>query len=525
MSNTTQIVLGVDIGLTGMKTVAFDLKGNALFEAREKSPSSMPRAHWVERDGRDYWQLFCAMTRDITDQLKAAGHYEILAIGVGAHGDGIWIVDEHGDAVRPGILSLDSRGIDTAARLNAEHEADMLRITGQNAGPASPATLLTWLKENEPENLDKAASFVMASDFLRGMLTGTTGTDLTGASQAFCDVRTQDYSHEAFELLGLQELEDKAPKIAKSYEVVGGVSVLASRTSGLPEGLPVVAGIHDVDGGAIGSGAVRPGQLSVMAGTWSINEVISDHPKTAPEWYCRSFVDKGRWMNMSISPAGSTNLEWFVQNLSLVESKVLQRAGESPYAFVDHEVSQCPLGDDYVTFIPYLYGNPKGIDAAGTFAGIRAWHTRGDLLRAIYEGQAFNHRDHCDPLIGAFDVDDIRVAGGVAQSKQWPQIFADVLGRPVSIPVGGEGGALGTAMLAAVGAGAFDTLDEAADVMGTETRIVEPTDRGTRIMQEHYERYHELIDQMEPWWATAHAKQQVSSATTDSEVPEVVATA
>jgi L-xylulokinase len=504
MNTLTQIVLGVDIGLTGMKTVAFDLRGIPLFEAREKSPSSMPQAHWVERDGRDFWQLFCAMTRDVTDQISAAGGYQIIAIGIGAHGDGIWLVDEEGDAVRPGILSLDSRGIDTAARLNAAHEADMLRITGQNAGPASPATLLSWLKENEPENFDKAASFVMASDFLRGMLTGTTGTDLTGASQAFCDVNTQDYSHEAFELLDLQELEDKAPQIAKSYEAVGGVSVLASRTSGLPEGLPVVAGIHDVDAGAIGAGTVRPGQMAVMAGTWSINEVISDHPKTAPEWYCRSFVDKGQWMNMAISPTGSTNLEWFVQNLSRVESEVLRHAGENPYAFVDYEVRECQPGDDYVTFLPYLYGNPKGIDAAGGFSGIRAWHTRGDLLRAIYEGQAFNHRDHCDPLLDAFDVNDIRVVGGVAQSKEWPQIFADVLGRPISIPVGGEGGALGAAMLAAVGAEAFADLDEAAAAMGTEVRTIEPTDGGVAMMEEHYQRYHELIAQMEPWWATAH---------------------
>ncbi|HMQ38738.1 MAG TPA: FGGY-family carbohydrate kinase [Micropruina sp.] len=360
------------------------------------------------------------------------------------------------------------------------------------------------MKENEPESLQRARWFVAAKDFLRGMLTGSIGTDLTEASTAFTDVHTQQYSPEAFALYGLEELEAKAPPIAAPGDIVGGVSRLAHLATGLPEGLPVIAGLHDVDAGAIGAGAVRPGQLAVMAGTWSINEVISDRPVTGDTWFCRAFVERGSWMNMSISPASSANLEWFVTTLCAAEMDAARRAGLNPYAFIDREVGEVGT-EDAVTFLPFLYGNPMGIDASASMSGLRAWHKRGHLLRGIYEGIAFNHRIHCDPLVEAFAVEDIRVVGGVTQSSIWPQLFADTMGRPIRIPVGGEGGALGVAMVAAVGVGRFANLTEASEAMGTTTTTVEPTAEGTALMQQRFERFMSLVDTQQPWWAAQAA--------------------
>ena len=494
-----ELVLGVDIGLTGMKVVAFNLSGEPVHEARENSPQDIPQPHWVERDGREFWALFGRMMRALTTKIDAAGDTAV-AIGISAHGDGAWLVDENGDAIRPGILSLDSRGINTAARLNESSFDDLLRVTGQGVGPASPGVVLRWLKENEPENYQKARWFVFAKDFIRLHLTGTVGTDLTEASTAFTDVNTQEYVDEAFEIYGLEELKDKAPPIARPIDVVGEVTHLSHLHTGLPEGLPVVAGLHDVDAGAIGAGAVRSGQLAVMAGTWSINEVISDKPKLGKEWFCRAFVDKGMWMNMSISPASSANLEWFATTLCQADMDALKRQGEDPYSFIDKEIAQTKDTDDLVTFLPFLYGNPLGIDGSATFAGLRAWHNRGHLLRAVYEGIAFNHKVHCDPLVKAFGVDDIRLVGGVTRSSIWPQMFADAMGMPVSIPVKTEGGALGTAMVAAVGAGRFEDLSAAAAAMGSETRTIEPTAEGMALMQERFARFMEQVEAQKPWW-------------------------
>lgn len=502
----TELIIGVDVGLTGMKAVAFTAEGDVAYESREASPQKMPQPHWVERDGREFWGLFSRMTRNLTAQIDA-GSDSIAVIGVSAHGDGAWLIDEHGDAVRPGILSLDSRGMETAARLNEAQGEDLLRVTGQRVGPASPGVVLRWLKENEPQHMEAARWFVSAKDFIRTMLTGVIGTDLTEASTAFTDVNTQDYSGEAFALYGLEELEAKAPPISVPTTVVGTVSRLAHLNTGLPEGLPVVAGLHDVDAGAIGAGAVKPGQLAVMAGTWSINEVISDKPMIGDQWFCRAFVERGSWMNMSISPASSANLEWFVHTLCQADVDAARRSGSNPYGFMDHEVEMADESGDIITFLPFLYGNPLNIDASATFAGLRAWHTRGHLLRSIYDGIAFNHRLHCDPLVDAFGVDDIRVVGGVTRSALWPQIFADTMDKPISLPLAEEGGALGTAMIAAVGAGVFPDLTGAADAMGSGTRTIEPSAEGVARMQARYERFRAQIDAQRPWWHVANGQQ------------------
>ncbi len=498
--HSNKLLIGIDIGLTGMKAVAFDVTGVARFEARGRSPQDIPRPHWVERKGADFWARLSEMLRDLTEQIAAVGKYELAAVALDAHGDGVWLVDEEGEEIRPGILSLDTRAIDTAAHLNATREPDLLRVTGQNVGPASPGAVLRWLYDNERESIEKARYFILAHDYLRTKLTGTIGTDLTSASQAFTDVTTQEYSDEAFEIYGLDILKDKKAPINNSGDIAGYVSAAAAADTGLPEGLPVIAGMHDVDAGTIGTGAVSAGQMALMAGTWSMNVVISDQPKVAPEWFARAFVNKGEWLNMSISPAGASNLEWFVGNLCKTEHDILKQSGLNPYAFVDHEVEKLGMGDDYVTFIPYLYGNPMGIDASGTFAGIRAWHTRGNMFRAIYEALAFNHLHHSAPLITAFDVKDIRVSGGVAMSRVWPHILADTFNMPIGLPVGGESGALGGAMVAGVSVGIFKDLEEANAHMGPDMTFVEPDPSQVEPMRERYEHYRCLIDTMLPWW-------------------------
>jgi L-xylulokinase len=499
MSNGNDYIIGIDVGLTGMKAVAFDLDGAVVGTSTEASPQTMPRARWVERDGADFWELFGRMMRKLTGQLADRGG-RVLAVGISAHGDGVWLLDDDGDPVRPGILSLDSRGIGVASELMRQHGDDLLRVTGQGAWPASPGVVLRWLAQHEPEALDRARWFVFAKDFLRVRLCGSVGSDLTEASTAFTGVSSQDYEDEAFAIYGLEDLRAKAPPIDEPYKVVGQVTRLAHMHTGLAEGVPVVAGLHDVDASAIGAGAVRPGQMAVIAGTFSINEVISDTPRVDGRWMARAFVERGTWMNMSVSPASSSNLEWFVQTLCQADLDIARRAGQDPYGFVDREVAEVGADDDPVTFLPYLYGNPLNVDASAVLGGLRAWHRRGHVLRGLYEGIAFNHRHHIDALFDGFEVDDVRVVGGVTRSGIWPQLFADTINRSIVIPTTPEGGALGTAMVAAVGAGAFGDLPEAAARMGSETRQVDPDPHGAERMEGRYRAYQRLVDAQIPWW-------------------------
>ncbi|MCW3159497.1 FGGY-family carbohydrate kinase [Micropruina sonneratiae] len=493
------VVVGIDVGLTGLKAVAFDLSGDQVAIATAPTPQQLPKPRWVERDGHQFWDAIGSMCRELTTKLAESGH-TVIAVGASAHGDGGWLLDEDLDPVRPGILSLDSRAIGTSEQLNREVGDDLLRVTGQGVFPASSGAVLRWLVDHEPETVARARWFCFAKDFLRARFTDTIGTDLTEASTAFTNVHTQAYDPEALELYGLGGYAHLLPEIQEPADVAGPITYLAHQHSGFPEGVPFVVGMHDVDAGAIGSGGVRPGQLVVLAGTWSINEVISDIVNVSTEWLARSFVSRGRWLNMSVSPASSSNLEWFVNTLCRAEVDAARRAGDDPYAFIDREVGQVKDDGGAVTFFPYLYGNPLGQDASAGFAGIRAWHERGDLLRGIYDGIAFNHRQHVDGLLAGFDVDQVLVVGGVTRSSIWPQLFADTINREITIADVSEGGALGTAMVAAVGAGAYPDLAAAAEAMGSATRTVAPQADGVAKQEERYQAYRSLQEQQLGWW-------------------------
>lgn len=492
----TKVVIGIDIGLTGMKAIAFDLKGNITASQSATSPHDMPKPHWSEREGEDFWAAVCKMLRHLMGKLE---NYEIIGVGCSAHGDGIWILDENNRPLRPGILSLDTRAFETSLKYSKKLEK-LLLTTGQGASPSSPATLLAWLKENEPETLAKAKSFMWAKDFIRYRLSRTVGTDLTEASTSFFNYKKQEWDPKAFELYDLSELEKIAPIVNNPTDIVGSIGYDTHIHTGLPEGIPVVAGLHDVDAGAIGAGATHPGQLAVMAGTYSINEVISAQPKVSKDWFCRSFIRKGLWMNMAISPASSSNLEWFVQTLCQQELDIAKRAGIDPYGFVDKEISEVADDPSDIVFFPFLYGNPLDVDADSCFMGMRAWHNRGHLLKAIYEGIAFNHKYHIDPLIENFQVDEIRVVGGVTRSSIWPKMLASVLDRQILIPEVSEGGALGTAMIVAVGIGQFKDLDEAAKTMGSKSIAIDPDPKIKEMIIPAYEKYKEYMKQIYPLW-------------------------
>jgi L-xylulokinase len=306
-------------------------------------------------------------------------------------------------------------------------------------------------------------------------------------------------------IYGLEDKTDALPEIVGSYQVAGELTAEAASATGLREGTPVVSGLHDCDASAAGSGCVRPGQLTMIAGTFSINEVISADPVHDERVFCRNWVEPGQWMNMDNSAASATNLEWFVGKLAPLEAERAEQQGVSPFGFASEEVT-ATLGDpSRVLYLPFLYGSPDRPDATGAFSGLKGWHTRGHLLRALFEGVAFNHRTHVDALRDNFEVREARLTGGGSRSEVWTQIFADVLGLPVSVTDAKEAGALGTALCAAVAAGLHPSVADGADQAIHVSRTFEPDPRRQAELEEVYQRYLHLVETLEPVWERATA--------------------
>jgi L-xylulokinase len=259
-------------------------------------------------------------------------------------------------------------------------------------------------------------------------------------------------------LYGLSALADKLPPMCAPAAVAGHVTAGAAALTGLAEGTPVVTGAHDVDCAAVGVGAVGAGAVSVVMGTFAINQVVSADVRLDHRWQARSFLTPGRWLHMSTSPSSASNLDWAVRLLGPFDA-----AGRPDFAAaVAAGIAVDPAGAPL--FLPFLYGSAHGAVGAA-FAGISGAHGRPELLRAVLDGVAFSHRTHLDALRSAFDLaaaGPARLCGGGSRSPLWGQLLADVVGLDLEVTDADEAGARGAAALAGIGIGRWAGVEEAA---------------------------------------------------------------
>lgn len=496
-------LMGIDSGLTITKAVVFSEDGHEIGSGSIPIQQRSPHPRWVERDMMEVWEGCLHVIRAALDDAGISGD-QIAGIGATGHGDGIYLIDAHGEPVRAGILSLDTRAFRVVEEWRDSGVLDeALELTGQHPYAAAPAALLAWMKRHEPDSFTNTRWILSCKDWIRFQLTGVVATDPTEASVSFTNVRTQDYSPDACRLFGLESIVNKLPPIIGSSTIVGGIPAVVAEQTGLITGTPVVSGLHDVDAAAVGIGCTRPGLVSMTAGTFSINQVVSTEPKLDSRWACRNFVEPGRWMNMSISPASATNLEWFVRELCPAEVAQAEASNSSKYAFVNDEIEAVLDEKQDVYFLPFIFGSPHGDRASAAFFGLRGWHKRGHMLRAIYEGVAFNHKTHIDALRSAFDASEVRVTGGGARSEIWCRIFADAFGLPVVVATTQEAGALGTAMCAGIGAGIYTDLEHAVASTVQLGRTYQPDPQCQAALQASYQVYLSLIDALKPVWEHA----------------------
>ena len=245
------------------------------------------------------------------------------------------------------------------------------------------------------------------------------------------------------------------PDLLWPTEIAGRVTAEAAAATGLAEGTPVVAGLFDVVANALGSGVVDEGQASIIAGTWSINQVVARRAIADRRVFMVSAFGADRVVAIESSATSAANLEWYVREL-------VERGGDQPTipsAPATGSSPPSPPPPTIPTSTPILYGSRLGASMRAGFYGVAGWHGEGHMLRALFEGVAFEHRRHIDVLRAAgVRFDSASLSGGGARSEVWPQMFADILGIPVSVARCAETGALGAAIAAGVGAGVFPGL-------------------------------------------------------------------
>ncbi len=481
------ILIGIDTGTSATKALAIDETGAIVARCTIEYPLHHPKPGWAEQDPADWRAAAFECLRAIAQSVDPA---DVKAIGLTGQMHGSVFLDENNDVLRPALLWCDQR---TTAQCDAINnivgEDRLLEMVLNPALTGFTAPKILWLRDNEPEVYSRVRKVLLPKDYIRFALTGVYATDVADASGTLLfDIRNRCWHDE---LLGLLDIpREWMPDAFEGPEVTGTFTADAARQTGLPAGIPVIAGGGDQAAGAVGCGIVKPGFVSASLGTSGVvfahSERISPDPEGRVHTFCHSVP--GAWHVMGVMLSAGGALQWYRNTLCDAERHVATQTGQDAYDLITAEAATVPPGAEGLLFLPYLSGERtphKDPYARGAFIGLSPRHTKAHMARAVLEGVSFGMRDSVE-ILRELDVPvwEVRISGGGGKSPFWRQLMADVCNAPMVVTNVDEGPAFGAAILAAVGAGCYASVEEACDAT---LRVVDATQPDGALLRKYEE--------------------------------------
>lgn len=462
------IVLGLDVGTSGTKAIAMDASGALLASALVEYPLLSPKPNWAEQDPADWKRAAFKALAALAAKIDAT---EVKGLGLTGQMHGSVFLDAQGDVLRPALLWCDQR---TAAQCDAitakVGEARLIEMVSNPALTGFTAPKILWLQDEEPAVYEKVRRVLLPKDYIRYVLTGEMATDVADASGTLLfDVKNRCWHRELMSLLGIDP--GFMPRAYEGPEVTGALSAATAEKTGLPAGIPVVAGGGDQAANGVGCGIVREGVVSASLGTSGVVFAFADQVSTDPHGRAHTFCHSvpGKWHVMGVMLSAGGSLRWYRDALCQEEIARGQAEGRDPYEYITESAAGVPIGSEGLIFLPYLTGERtphKDPFAKGAFIGLSLRHAKAHMARAVLEGVAFGMRDSFEIIRGmGIPLSEVRTSGGGARSTLWRQIMADTAHAPMVTINVDEGPAYGAAILASVAAGLFSRVEEACDAI------------------------------------------------------------
>lgn len=463
--HTNALFLGLDLGTSSLKALALDTRGVVAGRASRAYPLMRQQPGWAEQNPDDWWQAAIGAVGDLARQgLQMEG---VAALGLSGQMHGLVALDGHGEPLGACQTWADARCLAEARRIERRiPPARLLALTGSRAYSSALAAKLLWLRRHAPDRWRAVRHALLPKDYLRWRLTGAFSTDASDASGTLlCDIERRDWSDEILAALDIPR--GWLPPVYESTMESGVLTTEAARALGLRPGIPVIAGGGDAECAALGMGLMGgspedTGVALVSLGTAGQFFAVTPRPLVDAagrvQTLCHAVPD--RWHLMRAVLSGASTLDWLARAVAAPDT------GAVPVETLLAEAEREPPGANGLLFLPHLNGTRVPVmDSAvgGAFVGLRPEHGRGALARAVVEGVALALRDG---MVAARElgvgVAHIRLAGGAGRHPLWVCVVADVFGLPVELGTTEDASALGAALLAGTGAGAFASLEAAA---------------------------------------------------------------
>ena len=464
-------LLGIDLGSTSLKAVVYDLDGNVVARGSQPTEKFHPHAEhpeWTVWQPDQIWGGTAAAVREAVSGLRDPRDVRAVAVtGMGM--DGL-PVDEDGRWLYPFISWHDPRTVPQFEWWQQHIGADkQFSIGGNPLWPINSALRILWVAENEPEIIARTHKWLLIEDFVNFMLCGRQATDYSMASCTLLfDQRRRDWSEELLRLSGIERrlLCDVYP----SGTPLGDVSREAAAATGLPAGTPVILGGHDHLCGALPVGAIEPGVVLDVTGTWESVITPTRDAVLVPElrtsgMTVQSHVARGLYAVWGSNVAGEM-LEWYRREYGRDAAGRSEQEGGHDWDHLMALAAAAPAGSRGAMFLPHMSAASCPIvdgRSLGAFVGLSNRTTRGDMLRAMIEGLSYQFLEVVRAMEAALGTPAERfiAVGGATRNTLWMQNKADVLGRPLEVPAVDEATPLGAAILAGIGVGLYRDEQEA----------------------------------------------------------------
>lgn len=506
MSNSNKpnppYIMGIDGGTEAIKAGLFDLQGNLIAMGSRNYSTAFPHPGWAEQTPAEWWSGVVGAIRDCLAQANVPAE-EIIGVSADATTCTLVPLGADGKELGRAILWMDVRAAKQAERIFATgHETLRYSLAGVSA-EWMPSKML-WLKENQPELYNNTATLIEYTDWLAYRFTGKIALNINTSTQRwFYHTPTGGWPLDFYAHIDLDDLAPKLPNTVLGVgEVIGPLLPAVAEETGLPAGIPVATNGGDAFIGLLGLGVTRPGDLGMIMGSSNVLAGLSTSEFHVPGIF-GSFPD-ALIPGLNLVEGGQVStgsiLNWYKQNFA--RDLAAQAAAEqtSIYQLLDNAAAQVPIGSKGLIVLDYFQGNRTphtDSSARGAIWGLSLQSDRTQIFRALMEGIAYGTADIIQTFgRNDFTVERVIACGGATKSQVYMQIYADVIGAPIFITRVTEASLLGSAVVAAVGAGAYPDLVTASQQMVQVTTSYQPNIENHNAYAFYLAQYQETYQQL-----------------------------
>ncbi|OIJ13854.1 xylulokinase [Anaerobacillus arseniciselenatis] len=486
-------VIGIDLGTSAVKVLLMNQEGKVCDEVSKSYPLIQEKSGYSEQNPIEWVEK----TTSALKELVARFDDEVANIeGISFSGQmhGLVLLDQENQVLRNAILWNDTRTTEQCRQIyDILGEERLLQITKNPALEGFTLPKLLWLKQYEPETLERAAVFMLPKDYLRYEMTGKIHSEYSDAAGTLLlNVAEKSWSNELCDLVGIDV--KLCPPLVASHEFVGTITDQFAKETGLAVTTKIFAGGADNACGAIGSGILSEGKTLCSIGTSGVvlsYEERNDRDFSGKVHYFNHGEEKA-YYTMGVTLAAGYSLSWFKDTF----------AKDEEFESLLQGLEKVPVGANGLLFTPYVVGERTphaDANIRASFIGMESSHERIDFARAVIEGITFSLNESIEIFReSGKTIDTIISIGGGAKSDTWLQIQADVFNATIVKLSSEQGPAVGAAMLAAYGSKWFESLQQCADVFTDEAKAFQPIPENVEKYQELFRIYKDVYRQTKP---------------------------